>query len=95
MSTSDDPGVRAHVVVHGRVQNVFFRASCREEATRLGVRGFVSNLRDGRVEAVFEGGAHAVHAMVDWCGHGPPGAAVESVETTFEEPVGEVGFRVR
>jgi acylphosphatase len=88
-------GTRAHVIVRGRVQNVFFRAACREQATRLGVSGFVSNLRDGRVEGVFEGEAAAVRAVVEWCRHGPPGAAVASIEVTYEEPVGEVGFRVR
>jgi acylphosphatase len=95
MDESVDPALRAHVIVHGGVQNVFFRASCRDEATRLGVSGFVSNLSDGRVEGVFEGNEEAVHALVKWCGHGPPGARVESVEVNFEKPVGETGFRVR
>jgi acylphosphatase len=90
-----NPNLRAHVVVRGRVQNVFFRASCRREAERLGVTGFVSNLRDGRVEAVFEGEPNAVRAAVDWCRRGPPGATVDSIEVDFEEPVGEAGFRVR
>ncbi|MGP8065117.1 MAG: acylphosphatase [Acidimicrobiales bacterium] len=87
--------LRAQVVVRGWVQNVFFRASCRDEAARLGVSGFVSNLRDGRVEGVFEGTPAAVHAIVEWCRHGPPDATVESVDVTYEEPVGETGFRVR
>ena len=95
MSEGGPHALRAHVIVRGRVQNVFFRASCREKAARLGVSGFVSNLRDGRVEGVFEGTSAAVHAMVEWCRHGPPGAAVESVEVTYEEPVGETGFHVR
>ena len=55
--------------------------------------GFVSNLRDGRVEAVFEGEPNAVRAAVDWCRRGPPGATVDSIEVDFEEPVGEAGFR--
>jgi acylphosphatase len=95
MSGDRNPNLRAHVVVRGRVQNVFFRASCRKEAARLGVTGFVSNLRDGRVEAVFEGEVNAVRAAVDWCRRGPPGATVDSIEVNFEEPVGETGFRVR
>ncbi|MGD0741871.1 MAG: acylphosphatase [Acidimicrobiales bacterium] len=95
MGQSASPDIRAHVIVRGRVQNVFFRASCRREATRLGLSGFVSNLRDGRVEGVFEGEADAVRDAVEWCRHGPPDAVVESIEVTFEEPVGETGFRVR
>ncbi len=95
MSGDSGPVLRAHVIVRGMVQNVFFRASCRDEATRLGVSGFVSNLRDGRVEGVFEGEARAVRAIVDWCRKGPPDAIVESIEVTFEEPAGEIGFRVR
>ena len=95
MSGDGNPNIRAHVVVRGRVQNVFFRASCRKEAGRLGVTGFVSNLRDGRVEAVFEGEANAVRAAVDWCRRGPPGATVDSIEANFEQPVGETGFHVR
>lgn len=95
MTGAADSGVRAHVIIRGWVQNVFFRASCRGEATRLGVNGFISNLRDGRVEAVFEGDTNAVRAIVEWCRHGPPDAIVESIDVTYEEPVGETGFRVR
>src|SRR6202022_3038739 len=61
------PMVRAHVFVSGKVQGVFYRDSTREEAQKRGVRGWVRNLRDGRVEAVFEGAPEAVDAMVAWC----------------------------
>lgn len=87
--------VRRRVVVHGRVQGVFFRDSCRREATSRGVAGWVTNRPDGAVEAVFEGEAGAVEALVDWCRHGPSGAEVESVEDTPEEPDGLSGFDVR
>lgn len=86
--------VRVRVVVSGRVQGVFFRASCSDEARRRGVGGWVRNLPDGRVEAAFEGEEPQVAAMVDWCRHGPPGARVDAVETRVEEPVGAASFGV-
>lgn len=85
---------RVRVVVSGRVQGVFFRATCAERARAAGLGGFVRNRRDGRVEAAFEGAADAVDAMVAWCREGPPFAVVEEVEVHRETPVGDVGFRV-
>jgi acylphosphatase len=86
---------RMRVLVSGTVQGVWFRESTREEADRHGVAGWVRNLPDGRVEAVFEGPALAVEAMVAWCHRGPKDAAVERVEATSEPPQGEGGaFRV-
>ncbi len=82
------------VVVGGRVQAVGFRASCRYEAQRAGVSGWVTNRPDGMVEALFEGDEAAVGAMVDWMRHGPPGARVESHQTTEEEPGDRRDFRV-
>lgn len=87
--------IRRRVVVDGRVQGVFFRDSCRREATAAGVGGWVRNLRDGRVEAVFEGPADAVERLVEWCRVGPPRATVTAVETSAEEPTGEDVFRIR
>ena len=87
------PMVRRHVVVHGRVQGVFFRASCEQEAGRLGLAGWVTNRPDGTVEAVFEGEPAAVDQMVAWCRGGPPRASVTEVVVTDEEPQGESGFR--
>jgi len=83
------------VVVTGRVQGVFFRGTCAAEARRLGVAGWVRNLPDGCVEAVFEGPHAAVERMVLWCRHGPDLAHVDDVEVIAEEPVGDAGFRVR
>ncbi len=80
---------RAHVFISGVVQGVFFRATTRDEATRLGLTGWVRNLPDGRVEAVFEGSREAVGRMLQWCARGPPGAEVKSVDTKWEEPTGE------
>lgn len=80
---------RAHVFISGRVQGVFFRAETRDLARRLGVTGWVRNLWDGRVEAVFEGEDWAVERMVAWCQRGPRGAHVDDVEATYEGYTGE------
>jgi acylphosphatase len=88
--------VRAHVLVSGRVQGVFFRFETRRLAGRLGIAGWVRNRRDGRVEAVFEGEKEAVERMVEFCRHGPSGARVTNAEVRWEEPTGEFeGFKVR
>ena len=87
---------RMHVWVSGYVQGVFFRATTRKTAKRHGVKGWVKNLRDGRVEAVFEGEADAVDALVEFCHDGPPAASVDDVEAVEEEPTGEFDdFSVR
>jgi acylphosphatase len=85
---------RVHVQVRGRVQGVFFRASCVERARALGLVGWVRNTPDDRVEAEFEGGGDAVAAMIAWCREGPSLAAVEGVEVRDIEPTGDDGFRV-
>ncbi len=66
--------------IHGRVQGVYFRESTRQEAERLGVRGWVRNLPDGSVEAQVEGEEAAVDALVRWCHRGPPAARVDEVK---------------
>jgi acylphosphatase len=86
---------RRRVVVRGYVQGVFFRDSCRREASTRGVAGWVTNRPDGAVEAVFEGSPDSVAAMVEWCRRGPRGADVESVEDTSEEPEGLARFEIR
>ena len=86
---------RRHVVVRGRVQGVFFRDSCRREALARGVAGWVRNTPDGSVEAVFEGPAEAVDAMVAWVHDGPPHASVAGVSVRTEQPEGLSGFQVR
>lgn len=88
--------VRAHVYISGRVQGVFFRDSTRQKARELGVRGWVKNLPDGRVEAVFEGDREAVEALIRWCHVGPPLARVEKVEVQYEPYLGEFDdFEIR
>jgi acylphosphatase len=87
--------IRYRVVVEGRVQGVWFRESTRRAAEELGVSGWVRNLSDGRVEAVFEGPELAVIRAVEWTRSGPPRAVVTSLEQTAEKPEGIVGFEVR
>ena len=93
-SAGQDP-VRRRVVVSGHVQGVFFRDTCRREAARHGVTGWVRNCPDGTVEAVFEGPEDAVAAMVAWARRGPAHAVVDDVRVTEEPPEGTDGFTVR
>ena len=93
--TQEGERVRARAWIAGRVQGVAFRAYTIDEARLRGVAGWVRNTLDRRVEAVFEGDKAAVEAMIAWCRKGPPAARVSSVEVTWEEPKGEVGFGVR
>jgi acylphosphatase len=87
--------VRRRVVVHGRVQGVFFRDTTRREASRRAVAGWVRNRPDGAVEAVFEGEPEAVAELVSFCERGPRGADVTTVETSEEPVEGLSGFEVR
>ena len=93
--TTGQTKVRAHVWIVGRVQGVAFRAYTVDEASVRGVAGWVGNIPDGRVEAVFEGERAAVEAMIAWCRKGPPAARVSSVEVIWEEPKDERGFDIR
>jgi len=86
---------RAHVFVSGRVQGVYYRATTRETAREHGVNGWVKNLDDGRVEAVFEGPEDAVESMIEFCHEGSRAASVEDVTVEFEEPQGQNGFEIR
>jgi acylphosphatase len=82
------------VVVHGRVQGVFFRDTTRRAAESRGVAGWARNREDGTVEAVFEGAQDAVEGMVRFVHGGPGRADVDRVEVTEEEPEGLDGFRI-
>ena len=87
---------RAHVLVSGQVQGVFFRDSTRQKAEELGLAGWVKNTTDGQVEALFEAPSERVREMVRWCEEGPQRASVESVDTDFESAVGDFeAFEVR
>jgi acylphosphatase len=87
--------IRRRVIVHGRVQGVFFRDTTRRMARSRGVAGWARNTPEGTVEAVFEGEDEAVEAMIRFANEGPRGAIVERVELIEEEPKGVAGFDVR
>jgi acylphosphatase len=87
--------VRYRVLVSGRVQGVFFRDTCRRLAREHGVAGWIRNLPDGRVEAVFEGPPEDVRHLVDWAHTGPRLAAVDDVAVQPEPPEGLAAFRIR
>jgi acylphosphatase len=87
---------RLRVWVRGRVQGVFFRDSTRQEAASLGLRGWVRNLPDGRVEAVFQGGEAACGKALEFVRRGPPSARVDEVETRWEDDEETLAdFRIR
>jgi len=94
VTAGDPPVVRRKAIVSGRVQGVWFRESCRTEATARSVAGYVRNLEDGTVEAVFEGPPAAVEEMIAWCHLGPRNARVDSVVSREEHPVGDRSFHV-
>jgi acylphosphatase len=81
--------VRAHLLVSGRVQGVYFRQSTLLEARNLGVNGWVRNLMDGRVEAVFEGEEHSVKMLVNYCRQGPSAARVDNLYVSYGPFKGE------
>ena len=87
--------VRYRVLISGHVQGVFYRCTCRRMAERLGVSGWVRNLPDGNVEAVFEGADGEVGRLMEWSRHGPPHAVVEDVLVQSEPPEGISGFQIR
>ena len=87
--------IRRRVRAHGRVQGVFFRDSVRREAERRGVAGWASNQADGTVQAVLEGSAEDVEALVALCRAGPGHADVERLDVAEEPPEGLAGFEVR
>lgn len=86
--------VRNHLVVHGRVQGVWFRESARRQAERHGLSGWVRNRPDGTVEAELEGRAEDVELVARWFAHGPVDARVDRVDVTELPPSGGEGFSV-
>jgi len=87
---------RVHVIVRGRVQGVYFRASARGCARQLGLAGWVRNHPDGGVELVAEGDKEKLAQLVMWCHEGPPGARVTDVNVEWQAGMGEfVGFAVK
>jgi acylphosphatase len=90
-----DARIRRRVLLRGRVQGVCFRSATQDEACARGVDGWVRNLRDGSVEALFEGSPEAVGALLDFCRRGPRLARVADVRVSEEAPEGLRGFHVR
>ena len=87
---------RAHLFIEGMVQGVFYRAFTRDIAHTLGLKGWVRNLYDGRVEAVFEGKKESIERAIQECYNGPSGARVTNIEVKWEEFIGDLkGFTVR
>ena len=87
---------RAHIFVSGRVQGVFFRQNAKEKADELGLFGWVKNLQDGRVEAVFEGEKEKMEKMIAWLRIGPPPARIDSAEINWQEYKDEFAdFKIR
>ena len=85
---------RARVRIAGLVQGVYFRGEAYDRAASLGVCGWVRNTPDGAVEAVFEGDDDRVESLIAWCRRGPATARVDDVLVEWEEPAGEIGFRI-
>jgi acylphosphatase len=91
------PGIkfRARILVSGKVQGVYYRQTTKEVASRNGLKGWVRNLADGRVEAVFEGDKESIDRTIEWCRTGPPNARVQAVDVSFEDYSGEFSdFRI-
>ena len=88
------PRVARQIVVHGKVQGVFFRSTARDMAVLLGLKGTVANQTDGTVRIRVEGTAEAVDAFTEWCRTGPPRAEVERVDSEETSPTGFLEFRI-
>ena len=85
-----------HIIISGRVQGVWFRASTKQMAKQLGLTGWVRNTPDGCVEAVFEGEENIINKMIEWCHKGPPLSKVKNVEVKNQEPTNEfIDFSIR
>lgn len=83
--------VRAHIIVTGLVQGVYYRATARQEARALGITGWVKNRPEGTVEAMAEGEKNKVEQFIEWCRQGPPDSQVSSVQVEWEDTMG--GYR--
>ena len=88
--------INVRVIISGRVQGVWFRASTKQKAEQLGLMGWVRNTADGKVEAVFEGEENVVNQMIKWCYLGPPLSKVQNIEIKKQNPTnGFEGFSIR
>lgn len=83
-----------HLIISGKVQGVYYRATAKETADKLGLRGWVKNTREGNVEIMANGSAEAVRQFIDWCRLGPPKAMVDDIAITEKEEMQFSGFSV-
>lgn len=86
---------RVHVFISGQVQGIGFRGFVRRKAKQIGIKGWVKNLEDGRVEAVFEGKDRKVKEVLEECRKGPPFSVVDKIEIVKEKVQGERGFEIK
>jgi acylphosphatase len=92
---SGEEMAQAHVVFHGRVQGVYFRAHCEDEANRLGIKGWVANKPDGSVEGLFEGKRTDVESLIEYCKRGQPHARVSECDVRWNRSTGKFhDFRI-
>lgn len=75
---------QAHIIISGKVQGVFYRASCQEVAQRLGLKGWAKNLSTGQVEVLAQGEKEKIEKLIEWCRKGPPSAVVNNVQIKWE-----------
>ena len=88
------PMPAVHLLIQGKVQGVFFRASAKEVAEDLGISGWIKNTKEGAVECVADGAEAAIQQFVDWCKQGPSGARVDEVTVSQTDPIKDTGFRI-
>ncbi|NIP40606.1 MAG: acylphosphatase [Candidatus Aenigmarchaeota archaeon] len=87
---------RVHLLISGEVQGVFFRASTRDKAVDLGLKGWIRNLMDGKVECIVEGEKERIEQLIEFCKQGPEGSKVDNIEINWEKPKDEFGsFDIR
>ena len=87
---------RVHLIISGKVQRVWYRASTKEQARKLHLNGWVRNLESGDVEAIFEGEGSAIDKIITWCSIGPPPAEVDHITKKFEEYADEfTDFKIK
>lgn len=83
-----------HLLISGKVQGVFYRASAREEAEKLSINGWVKNTRDGKVEVIASGSSESLSTFTEWCKKGPDGAHVTHVEISDSQEKTDKGFKI-
>ena len=87
---------QAHLIISGKVQGVFYRASCQEVAQRLGLTGWVENLQNENVEVLAQGEKEKIEKLIEWCKKGPAGARVSDLEIKYQNIVERfISFQIK